>query len=253
MRLETGDVTVPGTEPVAEPTYDSGVEAAFAARFDSLDLDWELVREPEPLAAGEHVIIPDFAFDWRYGGFRVFFEIMGFWTPEYVEKKLSRFAELEDAELLVAVDESLGVGEEVDRLTDGAIPYRDRVRIKDVRDALRRYEDRLVAEGAADLPETLSPSADVTTLSALADEHGVSEEAIEGRRFPDHELVGRTLVRPAVLDGLTEALEPGMEYAEAEAVLEDAGVSDASAVLARLGYRVAWEGLGGGRLEGAGR
>jgi len=33
MRLSDGDVTVPGVEPVAEPDFDSGVEADFAGRF----------------------------------------------------------------------------------------------------------------------------------------------------------------------------------------------------------------------------
>ena len=249
LRLTTGDVSVPGTEPVAEPTYDSAVEAEFATRFESLDLDWALTREPEPLAAGEHVVIPDFAFDWAHGGFRVFFEIMGFWTPEYVEKKLSRFGDLEDVAFLVAVDESLGVGEEVEALTDGAIPYRGTVRVRDVRNALRSYEDRLVAESAANLPDELDPDTDVTTLAALAAEYGVSESAVEDADFPEHELVGRTLVRPRILDELADRIDAGMSLTEAEAVLNEYGIDDASAALSRLGYRVEWEGLSGGVLR----
>ena len=249
LRLSTGDVSVPGTEPVVEATYDSAVEADFAARFESLDLGWALTREPEPLAAGEHVVIPDFAFDWEHGEFRVFFEIMGFWTPEYVERKLSRFGDLEDVAFLVAVDESLGVGEEVESLTDGAIPYRGTVRVKDVRNALRAYEDRLVAESAADLPDELVPDADVTTLADLAGSYGVSESAVEDARFPEHELVGRTLVRPRVLEALADRLDAGMSLGEAEAVLDECGIDDASAALSRLGYRVEWEGLSGGVLH----
>jgi predicted nuclease of restriction endonuclease-like RecB superfamily len=247
--LTDADVSVPGTEPVAEPTYDSGVEADFAARFSSLDLDWNLVREPEPLAAGEHVVIPDFAFDYEHADFRVFFEIMGFWTPEYVEKKLSRFGDLEDVAFLVAVDESLGVGEEVDRLTDGAIPYSGTVRVKDVVVALRRFEDGLVEAAAADLPAELEPDADVVTLTALADEYGVSESAIEDKSFPAHERVGRTLVRPSIIEALAGRIEPGMDLDEVEQVLDEYGIDDASAALSRLGYRVEWAGLGGGTVR----
>jgi len=255
LRLDDGDVSVPGTEPVTEMTFDSGVEAEFAARFRSLDLDWRLVREPEPLAAGEHVVIPDFAFDYAPAGadaepaFRVFFEIMGFWTPEYVEKKLSRFGDLEDVEFLVAVDESLGVGEAVDRLTDGAIPYNGTVRVKDVVDALRSYEADLVADAAAELPDALTPDADAVTVAALAAEHGVSEAAIEDKQFPGHELIGRTLVRPSVLETLGEQVEAGMALDEVETVLAEYGIDDASAVLSRLGYRVEWDGLSGGRVR----
>jgi hypothetical protein len=249
LSLSDGEVSVPGTEPVGEMTFDSGVEADFAARFQGLDLDWNLVREPEPLEAGEHVVIPDFAFDYRHADFRVFFEIMGFWTPEYVEKKLSRFQQLEDVAFLVAVDESLGVGEAVGALTDGAIPYSGTVRVKDVVDALRAYEDDLVADAAADLPDELVPDADAITLAALAETYGVSESAIENKTFPEHERVGRTLVRPAVLEALRERIDPGMALDEAEAELDEYGIDDASAALSRLGYRVEWEGLGGGTVR----
>ncbi|MBX0321727.1 DUF790 family protein [Halomicroarcula sp. F13] len=262
LQLSDGDVAVPGVDPVTDVTYDSGVEADFAARFSALGLDWRLVREPEPLEAGEHVVVPDFAFEWAPGGdatvgntsdpdapFRVFFEVMGFWTPEYVEKKLDRLAAMEDVEMLVAVDESLGVGDAVEARDHRAIPYSGSVRVKDVRDALRPYEDELVAESAADIPAELRPEADVVSLAALAADYGVSEDAIEDKAFPDHERVGRTLVRPSVLDALADDVEAGMSLSDAEAILEGYGIDDDSAVLARIGYRVEWTGLSGGTVR----
>ena len=249
LTLEDGDVTVPGTEPVAEPTFDSGVESDFYGRFSALDLGWDLTREPEPLAAGEHVVIPDFAFDYAHADFRVFFEIMGFWTPEYVAKKLSRFSDLEDVAFLVAYDESLGVDEAIEAEGHRAIPYSGTVRVKDVRDALRPYESELAAERAETVPEELTPQADVTTIEALAGEYGVPESAIEGAVFPDHERVGRHLVRPSVLEALADEVEAGMELSAAEERLDEHGIDDASAALSRLDYRVEWEGLGGGTVR----
>ena len=271
LTLSDADVSVPDVEPVTEPTYDSGVEADFAARFEGLDLDWDLVREPEPLAAGARAMIPDFAFVYRPGGsddggdggdgtvadddgdespFRVFFEIMGFWTPEYVEKKLDQFATVDDdVELVVAVDESLAVAEDVAELDHRVVTYSGSVRVKDVVDVLRAYEAELVAAAAAALPAELSPDADAVSLSALADSYGVSEDALDAVSFPDHELVGRTLVRPAVLDALGEELDAGTSLSDAEELLTARGLTDASAVLSRLGYRVEWEGLGGGTLR----
>ena len=242
-------IRVPGVEPLVEDRYDSGVEADFAARFAALDLDWELVREPEPLAAGASVMIPDFAFDYRFADFRVFFEIMGFWTPEYVETKLSKLDTVEDVELLVAVDESLGAGEAIEARDHRAIPYSGSVRLKDVRDALRRYEADLESASAAELPTELAPEEDVLTLATLAEQHGVSESAIEDRNFPEHELIGRTLVRPDVLAELADRIEDGMEFATAEARIGEAGIDDASTVLAQLGYRVVWDGLSGGTVR----
>jgi predicted nuclease of restriction endonuclease-like RecB superfamily len=267
LTLSDGDVSVPGTDPVAEVTFDSGVEADFAARFSSLDLEWDLGREPDAVAAGEHVVVPDFAFDWKHGvpdvangdsgagnaersrDFRVYFEIMGFWTPEYVRKKLSRLADVDDVEMLVAVDESLGVADELEARDHRAVPYSKTVRVKDVRDALRHYEEKLVADAAEDLPDELRPDADAVTLTELADSYGVSERAIEDKSFPDHERVGRTLVRPGVLAELREEIEVGMALSDGEAVLDEYGIGDASAALSELGYRVAWEGLSGGTVQ----
>jgi hypothetical protein len=121
--------------------------------------------------------------------------------------------------------------------------------VKDVRDALRRYEADLEAESAAGLPEELVPDADVTTLAAVADSHGVSEDVVEDKAFPEHERVGRMLVRPAVLTTLGEEVEPGLSLDAAEGVLDEYGIDDASAVLSRLGYRVEWEGLSGGTIR----
>jgi predicted nuclease of restriction endonuclease-like RecB superfamily len=258
MVLTGADVSVPGVDPVAEPTYDSAVEAEFAASFESLDTDWDLVREPELLETGTRVMVPDFAFDYAPAGaaeqsvadrFRVYFEIMGFWTPEYVEKKLSQLADVADVELIVAVDESLAASEAVEARDHRAIPYSGSVRVKDVVDALREFEEGLVADAAESLPEELAPDADVVSLSALAEEYGVSVDAVEGKSFPEHTLVGRTLVRPAVLDALGERIAGGMALSEAEEVLDEHGLSDASAALAALGYRVEWEGLSGGTVR----
>ncbi|WP_224449752.1 DUF790 family protein [Haloprofundus salilacus] len=249
MTLTHEDVSVPGVEPVAEPTYDSGVEADFAARFAALDLDWDLVREPEPLETGYRVMIPDFAFDYKYADFRIYFEIMGFWTPEYVEKKLGQLEGVEGVEMFVAVDESLGVSERIEARDHRAIPYSGSVRLKDVRDALRSYEKRLVTESASELPAELRPDADAISFEALAEAHGVSEAALEDVEFPDHRRVGRTLIRFDVLEDIAAALEPGMSLGDAESVLSSEGITDSSSVLSEAGYEVAWEGLSGGTLR----
>jgi predicted nuclease of restriction endonuclease-like RecB superfamily len=249
MRLSESDpLRVPEADPVAEVSYDSGVEREFGARFEALDLDWELVREPAFLEAGERVMVPDFAFEYEHADCTVYFEVMGFWTPEYVEKKLAQLAGTEER-LLVAVDESLGAGEEIAARDHRAIPYSGSVRVKEVVDALREYEADLVAEAAARLPDGLVPEDDVLTLSELATRHGVSEDAVEDKAFPEHELVGRTLVRPAVLDSLGEDIGAGIDLEAAEAACEKRGIGDIAAVLSKLGYRVAWEGLSGGTVE----
>ncbi|MFA9516149.1 DUF790 family protein [Halopenitus sp. H-Gu1] len=249
MTLTETDVTVPGVEPLAEPAFDSGVEADFAGRFRSLDLDWTLVREPEPLEAGTRVMIPDFSFEYDHADFRVFFEVMGFWTPEYVEKKLSQLETVESVDLIVAVDESLGVGEEIAARDHRAVTYSRTVRVKDVVDVLREYESDLLAEAASVLPDVLRPDQDVVTMDALARRYDVATEALGGIPAPEHERVGGTFVRPGILADLKDRIEPGMSLAEVESILAEAGIDDTSAALSRLGCRVEWDGLTGGTVR----
>ena len=250
MRLSDEDpIEVPAAESIEDVSFDSDVEADFATRFESLDLDWNLVREPEPLTVGASVMIPDFAFDYRYADFRVFFEIMGFWTPEYVEKKLGQLETVEDVEMRVAVDESLGVSEQIEARDHRAITYSGSISLKDVRAALRRYENQLVAETVSDLPDELRPDTDVTTLEELATEHGVSENSLEDVSYPDHERIGRTLVRSTVLDELNGEIEAQMTLSEVKELLAEYDIEDASALLSELGYVVEWEGLSGGTVR----
>ncbi|MCU4753951.1 DUF790 family protein [Halobacteria archaeon AArc-curdl1] len=250
LQLSQADpLRAPDAEPVTDVTYDSDVEADFATRFEALDLEWDLHREPEPLATGTRVMIPDFAFDYQHADFRVYFEIMGFWTPEYVEKKLGQLEDLEDVEMVVAVDESLAAEAEIEARDHRAIPYRNRVRVKDVVDVLRSYERDLIDESVAILPDSLIPEADVCTLESLADEHEVSEAALDSVTFPEHERLGRTLVRPAVLESLEADLEEGLTLETVESRFEAYELEETSAVLSKLGYRIEWEGLGGGVLR----
>ena len=140
-------------------------------------------------------------------------------------------------------------GEAIEAEGHRAIPYSKTVRLKEVRDALRPYEADLRAESAESVPDELVPDDDVTTIASLAESYGVPELAIEDAAFPNHERVGRTLVRPAVLEALRDRIGAGMDLAAVEEFLSEYGIGDASAVLSRLGYRVEWEGLSGGTVR----
>jgi len=89
----------------------------------------------------------------------------------------------------------------------------------------------------------------VTTVAAVAAAYGVAVEAIEDRAFPDHERCGRYVVRPHILSAVGERLSEGMSLDEAEAILAEYDLSETSAVVSMLGYRVVWDGLSGGTLE----
>lgn len=91
--------------PSAEPRrYDSAVEEHFASDFRREGRDWDVTREPEPVAAGGTLVFPDFALRHRVTGRRFLLEILGFWTPGYVERKLAQFREARLDNLILCID-----------------------------------------------------------------------------------------------------------------------------------------------------
>jgi predicted nuclease of restriction endonuclease-like RecB superfamily len=90
----SSDKTLDSGGPVTSKTFfDSSIEEKFARKFQQTGSTWTLIREPQPiiLDSGE-AFIPDFMFE-RYG-YRVYLEIVGFWTSEYIEKKTRKLKQI---------------------------------------------------------------------------------------------------------------------------------------------------------------
>jgi hypothetical protein len=90
----------------AQGDFDSDVEQTLAQKWDRANTDWELVREDDVLDLGAEVMIPDFALE-HPDGRRAILEIVGFWTPEYLDEKLAKIREADLDHLLIAVSERL--------------------------------------------------------------------------------------------------------------------------------------------------
>ena len=84
--------------------FDSGVEEKFAATFGPERDGWRLDREAEVLADGQTAFVPDFVFR-HEDGTMVLFEIVGFWTPEYLAKKRETLRRFRGHHILLAVSE----------------------------------------------------------------------------------------------------------------------------------------------------
>ena len=89
--------------------YDSLLEERFATRWDKLGTPWILEREVEIVDLKGTVFVPDFAL--RHPDGRVaHIEIMGFWHPDYLRRKLDKLRRAAMPDLIVAVSERLNVG-----------------------------------------------------------------------------------------------------------------------------------------------
>jgi hypothetical protein len=107
--LATGD---PVGAPEQGPHFDSQLEERFVRDFRKAAPDWDVIREPEPVRAGAGLIFPDFLLRHRGDPTRRFLvEIVGFWTREYLEKKLAALRKTSVENLIICVDAERGCSE----------------------------------------------------------------------------------------------------------------------------------------------
>ncbi len=125
LELRTGDPLFPANEP---RRYDSQLEERFARDFRRFAPDWDALREPEPVAAGSALVFPDFALQHRHDPSRRWLlEIVGFWTPEYLARKLALYRAAGVGNLILCLDQERACAEE--DLPDGALVVRFRRRV----------------------------------------------------------------------------------------------------------------------------
>ncbi len=91
--------------------YDSLLERTFAERFTEIDSGWQIEREVAILNLKDTVFIPDFAFR-HTDGRTALLEIVGFWRPDYLQKKFMKLRRAGRTDMVVAVSADLNVGEE---------------------------------------------------------------------------------------------------------------------------------------------
>lgn len=275
-----------GGAPAPEP-YDSSVEERFAAAFESHfgprggdgggaagaeaeagpgadHLGWRLVREPDPLIAGGRAMIPDFAFE-RFGR-RVYLEIVGFWTRDYLRKKSEKVAALlggsggaPPADLLVAVDSGLAcsqgaldAGRAAGPSAGRVFPFSGDVPLKPVLERLAAVDAEIIAEkvdaaGSAAAEAGAGADADIKAASSAGGIVDAREFAarlaapveaavqILGRRLPGHVLVaGRYYVSAekaadvgsAVGAAVESAVDAAYRFTDACRILDEHGIPE---------------------------
>ena len=113
---ETRQFTLDHTENLdshysAGDRFDSDIERTLAQKWERANTEWELVREDDVFDLGAEVMIPDFAIE-HPDDRRAILEIVGFWTPEYLDAKLEKIREVEADNFVLAVSERLDCASE---------------------------------------------------------------------------------------------------------------------------------------------
>lgn len=235
--------------------FDSAVEENFARRIRHLMPDWQIRREPMILKAGPHIFIPDFGFERR--GLQYYLEIVGFWTPEYLERKLGKLKAVE-APLLIAVDKHLNCAEEDLQQTgkevftyEKTLPLEPVVhRLLELAEGQKRCELQRLAAITPALEGDLIPLEELAKkyrvgVEAIQEvvQQGIQRGQIQGYQLVQDKVVsGRLLLElKAKLDALPQGEDGTKEWAAVQDVLTSYCVGQQALEL--VGYKVEWKSL----------
>lgn len=238
--------------------YDSSTEAAFAKRFhqhfDQSDkFGWKISREPDPLIADGKAMIPDFLFE-RFGR-KVYFEIVGFWTKEYLERKAAKLKVLFDnndnknIDLLVAVDSKLACSQIETISKDKIFTFQKDVSIKPILEHLKKIDAEIIKEKIHNKIKLDEKNLDLISIKQVALENSLPETAalkILLADYPDEYVTAeKYLVSNKKIKVMEKNLDGVSKFVEACKILASQKIPDSchADLLSKMGYDVIWADL----------
>ncbi|RLG46335.1 MAG: hypothetical protein DRO06_04590 [Thermoproteota archaeon] len=233
-----------GEEPEA---YDSSAEEEVAAL--AAGMGWSVRREPGPLIAGRSIFLPDF--ELRKGPVRVYLEVVGFWTPDYLRRKVEKLSSVGE-EVLVLADRELACAP-LERVSGRVVYFRRRVDPAALARALSEVEERAWRSARGEARErvlaSLSSAGELVDLEELARSLGLTRRQVEdvlSESPPEGYLLrGGMLISEGLASRVREAVLGASTLAEAAPRLRALGVPDDAhpAVLEAAGFRLVWRSL----------
>jgi predicted nuclease of restriction endonuclease-like RecB superfamily len=123
----------------APALFDSALESSLAEKFGPERDGWTLRREASVLEAGDALLVPDFVFT-HADGTEVLFEIVGYWTPEYLAEKFSKLARVRAPNVLIAVPRARQL--KSGSLPHAVLPFKTRILLRDLLPRLETFRER---------------------------------------------------------------------------------------------------------------
>jgi uncharacterized protein len=187
---------------------------------------------------------------------QVYLEIVGFWTPEYLEKKVEKLKDVKEP-LILLIDRKLKCSEK-DFPVQEVIFFDKKIPANEVMKVLRKYEEKRLTEDRSMLQEMdVSLSGELISLEKIAAEKGVLLDALKEEiadrleksgESGNYVLLENYVIHRQLLERIDRELEkPGAAetYAGAVKVFEGFRLDRSLyyPVLEQLGYKVIWTGL----------
>ncbi len=215
--------------------FDSEVEAQFYRDFKLHDMGWEIRREPTMIKAGKYVTIPDFGF-YKHG-LEVYLEVVGFWTPEYIKKKIKKLNDA-DVKVMVVVNENLNCKKE--DFPGKVIFYKKRIPIKPIIKILKEIDENHVKKEMKTI-RNLTLNEEIVLIKEKAKELNVSPEALERVDIANYIVIGNKFVSRKFFQKVKEGIGNERDYKKIEKILHEHGLTPNA--LDYMGYKVVWKGL----------
>jgi uncharacterized protein len=237
--------------------FDSSVEEKFANKFELVANGWRLIREPDPLiVSGGGAFIPDFMIQ-KYDR-RIYLEIVGFWTKEYLQKKIQKLIDIDsnqNIDLFIAVNEALACSKIMPHSTnlpEKIIVYKnDSIPIKVLLNYLKRI-DQEQAERYANNPSLkikFDGKQNIISIDEIASKYNIPVEsavAIVSRdNNKDYLKAGPYFVSKFKIQELVTLLGGTTKFIEACSIFARNSIPEScyADLISKMGYDMIWQSM----------
>lgn len=232
-------------EKAESESYDSEVERDFATRISSLAENWTVKREPTILRANNRVMIPDFSFE--RNEYEFYLEVVGFWTPEYLEEKIEKVQAVEtEKPIVLAVNETLNCTKEDFDEADHVFFYDKQIPVKPVVSRLKIFDNKIVEDDLKTLnDQQVDPPDEAMSIKSYAKMYDVETESME-RYLKDTgsgTISSGTYLPDSAIDELEKEIQEsdGSNLSDVNPILERYGVGQD--ILEEIGYSIQYVSL----------
>ncbi len=255
--------------------FDSVIETKFAMQFEKFHTGWKLVREPDPLILPSgRAFIADFLFE-RYGK-KIYFEIIGFWTLQYLERKfkkiyeISKFSDNKD-DLLIAINENNLVsesGEMKKLLSDSILDQnkiiiykKDSIPMKKILFYLKSIESKMMNQNLETHRSTmteyiidlLNKNQEIIDLEEISNTYGVSLNSLSNiisnlptnKQIKKYVIQNSLLISERKLNEIKDTISNIDNLIKIQQIFENNNIPIQYTIdiLKYLGYEIVWKGI----------
>ncbi len=199
---------------VEEEKFDSSYEYELFMLLKDVFPNVKVLREPEAFFGPYGVFLPDFKME---GGEKeLFIEVVGYWTPDYIKRKIEKLRYFGAQILLIASEDFVLSVEKENICADNLIVFSKRLPLLEIIKKIRGY-----------FGNQIDKKKDIG-LGIGGTERGVIQRIESGE------------IEAKVRDEISSLLYDGMDFSKASEIIKNRGF-DVRKVLSVLGYDIEWE------------